>query len=121
MSLTAVFSLGLITIIISLSRFAWGNLDLDVAPGGTQAPVYWRPSTVTSYLIHQDVWYTAELCVALTVASLPSLKALVRDQSSGRPHSELKAETARSASLVRPYDISMDIDMQIRKSYYREV
>lgn len=59
--------------------------------------------------------------MALIVVILPSLKALVRDRSSGRPHSELKAETAGSASLVRPYDISMDIDMQIWKNYYREV
>ena len=59
--------------------------------------------------------------MVLIVVSLPSLKALVRDRSSGRSHSELKAETAGSAPLVRPYDISMDIDMQIRKNYYGEV
>ncbi len=32
--LVGTFSLGLITIIISISRFTWENFDLDVASGG---------------------------------------------------------------------------------------
>ncbi|KAJ4311076.1 hypothetical protein N0V94_008128 [Neodidymelliopsis sp. IMI 364377] len=63
-ALCGVFSLGLITIIISLARFI----------------VY----TVTDYNVDDasgNLWCTAEMCTANIVVSLPALKALIASSS----------------------------------------
>ncbi|CAN9107557.1 unnamed protein product [Alternaria sp. RS040] len=57
--LVGIFSLGAITMAISLARFIVYNMDYDVSDADG------------------NLWCTAEMCTAVIVVSLPSLKALI--------------------------------------------
>ncbi|KAI4682757.1 uncharacterized protein J4E84_007221 [Alternaria hordeiaustralica] len=57
--LVGIFSLGAITMAISLARFIVYNMDYDIADADG------------------NLWCTAEMCTAVIVVSLPSLKALI--------------------------------------------
>lgn len=57
-ALVAVFSLGLITIATSVSRFLFENFNLQTSS--------------------DNIWCTAEMCCACIVVSLPSLKLLLK-------------------------------------------
>jgi hypothetical protein len=78
-ALCGIFSLGLITIVISVARFlvyTVSDYTVDDASGS-------KPTL--PHLIHKqlatnstvDLWCTAEMCIATIVVSLPSLKALI--------------------------------------------
>ena len=86
--LVGVFSLGAITIIISLARFiAYSvNYDVDDASGSKSYCCYClnlhmsikdvKPLSAKTNRI-ADAWCTAEMCTAVIVVSLPSLKPLI--------------------------------------------
>jgi hypothetical protein len=109
--------------IISISRFTWENLDLDVASGGTQTfQIQCSPTVTKQHAIDLDVWCTAELCVALIVVSLPSLKTLLKDRPHVASQSASDAETGSgSVALVRPRGGEMEIYTQVRNSWYKQV
>jgi hypothetical protein len=76
--LVGIFSLGAITMAISLARFIVYSLDYDVSDAdGSMLPPYMsfflRPFANTA----TDLWCTAEMCTAVIVVSLPSLKSLI--------------------------------------------
>jgi hypothetical protein len=112
--LVGVFSLGLITIAISLSRFiaySASNYDLDDASGSKETLTI-SPSFYMGPNFILDAWCTAEICTAIIVVSLPSLKTLITRASptnttdrstngyvqtgSGKPYSHGR-ETGRSS------------------------
>ena len=93
--LVAIFSLGLITICISLARFtAYIASDWDI--DDENGSMYQCPSFALVYFLilsrqaspfhtlteHTDAWCTAEMSTAIIVVSLPGLKRLLtRDGS----------------------------------------
>ena len=86
--LVGIFSLGLITICISLARFvAYTATDysIDDADGSMYpdppSPLLLTPASQASsshtLTCYTDAWCTAEMCTAVIVASLPGLKHLI--------------------------------------------
>jgi hypothetical protein len=76
-ALCGVFSLGLITIAISLARFlvyTVSDYGLDDAAGSKSIARRFPSSTC---LLVSDLWCTAEMCIATIVVSLPTLKVLI--------------------------------------------
>ena len=87
--LVGIFSLGLITIIISLSRFivyTATNYTVDDASGSRSPnfasytslyPLITSKIFLSSPNLTADAWCTAEMSTAVIVVSLPSLKTLI--------------------------------------------
>lgn len=82
--LVGVFSLGMITMIISLSRFiAYTVTDYNIDDAsGSKLPILSIPRPIkhasgSTSNLNLDAWCTAEMCTAIIVVSLPTLKSLI--------------------------------------------
>lgn len=76
-ALCGVFSLGLITIAISLARFivyTVTDYNVDDAAG---SKCFLSKQLSSCSLTKLDLWCTAEMCTATIVVSLPTLKSLI--------------------------------------------